>query len=315
MPVWCHYFMDIGIAMANYTPAGQRLVAAISVPVKAYAALLVSSAVVAWRAAIHPITAADADEHIEKLRRLPKGTPLVFRSPNNHIKRGTLQGWECNGGEPHICIRTAQRGKLTSKFPPELALGIEPMTRESYNVSEDLSVRKVVPEEEFEFLKAVLGDELAGRHVSVSRLDCAVVGAAKALREEAELEQVVLAHRKSSTARGHLSALARMHCTQAGNVPCRTAVISAGSVPGGSEEAPNVPVAVFSGSLAFLKWRYAFARSNWVAILDRTEARFDEAVAEANQEYILRRSESPAPVDLPTPPAGVEAMVFVEEVR
>lgn len=314
LPAWCRYFIDVGIAVAMHRPVEQRIVAVIAVPTKAYAALLLLSAAVTWLAAAKPTTDQCIHEHIEMLRRLPKGTPLVYRTQTNHIKRGTLQGWVGNGGEPYICMRMARRGKLTSRFPPEATLGIEPMARESYKVSKDLSVRKVVPDSEFEFLKAVLGDEIAGRHVSMSRNDCAVVGSAKTLREEAALVEVVLPRRRGNPARGQLSAIARLQCTQSGDVPCRTAVISAASAPDGREQAPASAVAVFSGSLAFLKWRHSFPLSNWVVVLDRTEARFGDAVAEANQEYIQRRSDSLVPVEMPVPPPGVETMVFMEDV-
>jgi hypothetical protein len=142
-------------------------------------------------------------------------------------------------------------------------------------------------------------------------MECVIVGTEGTLREEITATEFGVAAGDRIVAAGTLQDVLRVRRFSPG-ASYRSDVVSARAHSQDPHPLPEAPVVIFDGAGAFVRWSATANNKNVVAVLDRTEPRFAEAVAEANRRYAAGGSRS---VHLSGPgsaPAGVEFVVFEE---
>ena len=97
------------------------------------------------------------------------------------------------------------------------------------------------------------------------------------------------------------------------NIALRTVVIPVSRDPVDIEDL-DPAVTVLNGSNAILEQYGVCPRSNYVAILDRTEPRFADA-ANRIKDAFYGRHDLPAGVEPQVPPPAIEQMWFIEPSR
>src|SRR2546423_2536030 len=92
LPGWAQFMLDTGARAASTRPAEGRLVIAISLPARAFAAVLASASAVVTAFRDSP-PASDAAQHFEYLASLPDGTAIAHHRANS-VQQGRLIGVE-----------------------------------------------------------------------------------------------------------------------------------------------------------------------------------------------------------------------------
>src|SRR4051794_27947599 len=92
LPEWARFLLDVGARAAGSRPAEGRLVVALSLPARAFAAALASASAVVTAFRDSP-PASDAAEHFDYLSSLPEGTAISHHRANA-IEQGRLAGVE-----------------------------------------------------------------------------------------------------------------------------------------------------------------------------------------------------------------------------
>ena len=105
LPDWCYYCLKLGAVMACVSSSDRRLVLALAVPTRAYVAALISTGLVIERLD-KETEAGPVEDHIEMLRGLEKGTPVIIHEDTKKIK-GILVGVKDNfyGGKPFVGVQ------------------------------------------------------------------------------------------------------------------------------------------------------------------------------------------------------------------
>jgi hypothetical protein len=316
LPRWAQFFLDLGASIAAHEPQPHRVIVGLSVPTKTYASILAASGAIICLAQIRPLSDEQIQRHIDKLCMLTKGTPVTFRTLANYQKKGLFLGCETLEGQLYVCIALGAKGKHITKLPAAKATGIEPLEAGSFALRDSQRVWKIVSDEEFMFLKHLLGIEQAGMHLASSRLECNIVGTISSVRSDLSATTFSVTRSPSQSVQGNLDTLLRIRALQPESATYHTDVVSSMTQPPSNvSEQSNTTLTIFSGALGFLKWRHLYRRSNWLVVLDRTEPRYVEATAELNQEYVHRRSDAPFPVPLPPMPGGIESICYLEELQ
>lgn len=314
LPYWGQFFLEVGAQVARHPIGPYRCILGCAIPTKAYAAAFTATGVVTSLALANQFTPSDEAAHAEWLRHLEPGTPLIYRSGNKYAK-GVLDRWHLDNGIQYMRIKTSGSGKEAISVPPKLLLGVDLLHDATFRLPHKQTMRGIVSKEELDFVSVYLGNRLARELIAYSRLDCLVIGSKGQIRREAHDTRFAINHTSSRFVEGSLNMLVRIRELLGDNSAHRTALCSSSSLPEDQVSITNAPVVViFSGAASFLRWRDSWRSSHWIVLLDRTEPHFDEAVAELNQEYILRRVEEKLFEPLPTLPEGIETVWYHEEL-
>jgi hypothetical protein len=109
LPQWARRLVEVGVAVASHavTPE-QRLVAALAVPARAYAAVLGAIGVVVGRDPMSFSNDATTPEalaaHFDRLCELPRGTTVTVLTSGGSMKVGTVRGVEERAGVVEVIV-------------------------------------------------------------------------------------------------------------------------------------------------------------------------------------------------------------------
>lgn len=309
LPEWCRFYLELGARVSLERIPSARSVVALSVPTKAFAAPLLAAGATIASTLARSFTDADFRAHLEFLNSLPRDTPLSYRSPvGNNVKKCLFDGCDDGGPEPAVRIKVASNGNYTKRLPPRLAFGLEPMGSESYTLKYNQNGRCMVDDSEYRFLCSFLGAQRAGELLAFSSVESVVIGGANRFREE--IIAMALGVRGPSTEVALLGTLLGVRNPTSTNVALRTLAIPAFrdlTVTGDYDPS----VTILNGSNAILEQYGVCPRSNYVAILDRTEPRFADA-ANRIKDAFYRRLDLPDRVEPQAPPPAIEQIWFIE---
>ena len=255
LPDWARFMLDTGARAANTRPVEGRLVVAISLPVRAFAAVLASASAVVTGFRDSP-PASDAAQHFEYLASLPEGTAIAHHRANS-VQQGRLIGVEFDRGDsvPRIKFVTS-RGNLVRLLPEKLCTEIQVIEEPG-----TLRVHKQKLVKHPEFLSGALpGVDVAS--LSALPVSTASSSAFSTCSRTNCSPASSVPGRMTEVHEGTLQGIVRARDVGGTKHPYRSCVISASSDDGDAPVSAVSPrVAVFDGARAFNNWRSRVARS------------------------------------------------------
>jgi len=318
LPSWGQFFITLGADIYETLDPDRRLVVAIAVPTRVYAAVLLALGVIANGGG-----AGNGAAHVDQLSELAIDTPVfLFKEQTDGMYRakGLYKGYSLKnaGGEEifYIKVQLDRTGDASREFPLTMwssiqvaAFPVESMpTRETW--------RQVTVEDPFTAL--AVGRRHAKSLAMRSRLECVILGQASALSRETVDTPFAVRDQDGLFVKGRLQDLVRARRFSSGLEAFRSDVLPTDN-PDMDKVAGSLspPLAILDGSAAYLKWRHMFHESNRVIVLDRADRSFEEAVHTLNDEYTLERDvtlEGDGGIDLgfEAAPPGVDVMAFWE---
>lgn len=303
IPAWARFILDAGARAASARPGEGRLVLAVSLPARAFAAALASAAAVVTAFRDSP-PASDAAEHFDYLASLPEGTAISHHRANK-IEQGRLAGVEVdpNDAMPRVRIKLRNEDRL---LPVGLCTKVQ--------VIDDpgtLKAHKQTLVRDPDFLAGALPGVDVTSLSATTRLDCVVVGVQHLLQAELSAREFAVGD-DEAVHEGNLQGIARARDIGGSKDAYRCAVVPAGSDGGDVPITASVPrVAIFDGARAFNNWRSRWPDSNWLVVLDRGLPSADDGAAAVNQGYATRLADSDVLSGLEIP-AGIETLAYVE---
>jgi hypothetical protein len=275
-----------------------------AIPTRAYAAALIALGIVIERASV-PIVVGEDSEYLEFLKTVKPGTPIRYRDETG-LYPAEFVGIEQTPDRAVVKI-IQKRGK--EKCDCWWPLGVAKKRLQIVGNAEVDSHATVsthrIPFND-EFLRNILGDDIANNFATTSRLECVIIGHVNTLRYE--IKETILGFRGKHND-GSLQGVLRVRRFLGAGCAYRSNVIAVDKELGSAVVNEEIPQAViFDGATSFLKRREAWRKSNWIVVLDWTEPYFSEAVAQLNEEYVERRVDETT-IAVPT---GVEALSFWE---
>jgi hypothetical protein len=302
LPEWAQFMLGVGATAATFSSGEGRLVVAVSVPTRSFAAALAGAGSVVAAFAESQATGGPK-AHFKHLSLLPSGTPITHWSGNSS-EQGRLLGVRDDLGDskPRLVVELP---KVMLYLPEELCERIQVI-----DASGDLRTRrrKLIKAPEF-LTHALPGIDAQALSASTS-LDCVIIGVLHALEFELTAEPFA-AGPGLQNHEGSLQGIVRARRLAGENDPYRSELISASSEPEGTVADAAPTVAIFDGATAFNNWRFACRASNWVVVIDRSSPSIDDAAAAINQSYAARIRDSDA-LDGLDAPAGVEVVAYLE---
>jgi hypothetical protein len=304
LPAWARFLLEAGAAVATHRAGDGRLVVAVSVPTRAFAAALAGASAVVSAFVADPAL-LDGAEHFQHLSSLPPGTAVTLRTGNS-IEQGTLLGvnYDAAPGDPRPRLKV-QLAKMISYLDERGCDRIQVI-----NDPGELGTRrrKLVRAPEF------LSRAVAGVDVQVlsatTRLDCVVVGVLTALQHELK-DELFAAGDDGASHEGSLQSILRTKQLGGTNDHYRSAVIPSSAEAGEARPDGSPAAVIFDGSAAFNNWRSFWPDSNWLVILDRSSPSAEDGAAAIANSFSRRLRECDV-LSTSDVPAGVEMVAYVE---
>jgi hypothetical protein len=310
LPNWGTFFIELGRRVAEWETGSNRLVVALAIPTRAYAAALTAFGVVVTRATLSNSQIEDTNKYFERLCNLPQGTPVSFSNKSRKFK-AFYEGVDKISGQRRLRIRveSCQTGGLTHLVGLEEAHKIKIRTTPIRNLPKKQNGRKIFASSKF--LEDILGVDKAKTCFNEAQLDCIIFGKRNILKKE--IKQTSFAGSPSFKKKGVLQDVLRVrHFSSTDNLAYRSEVFSVTARKRPRLSDSTIPfVTIFDGASSFIKWRDDWRSCHWIILLDRTEIHFQEAVDIVNQDYINRVDEEEIP-NLPSRPPGVELVNYQE---
>jgi hypothetical protein len=296
--------LDAGSRAASIQHDEARVVIALSLPARAFAAVLAAAAAAVTAFRENP-PASDEAEHFDYLASLPEGTAISHRRGNS-VEQGRIACVEVgDDGRPRVRVKLSTEETL---LPVNLCSRIQ--------VVDDpgtLAARRRTLVREPEFLaRALPGFDVIALSAT-TRLDCVLVGVQRTLEAELTAREFGAGH-DDAVYEGNLQGIVRARDIGGARDAYRSALVPAASDDGDAPIAASVPkVAIFDGARAFNNWRSRWPRSNWLVLLDRGLPSAPDGAAAVNQGYATRLDSFDALAGLDIP-AGVETLAYLERL-
>lgn len=300
LPTWARSFLEVGAQMGELGVDSQgAAVLVLVLPTRAFAAALCAAGVVLQQLTLS--LKADTESRFALLQALPSGTVVTYYTQTGRLFRGTLI--KCLDELVVIKIGTGADITINKKF----AHVVEVSALQSTTLPDQASSK--APPESGAFLNA-LGSRLALTGAALSRLDCVIVGVEAILRSEIQSMRLSFPDLSGEYIEENLQELLRVRRFSKNSSVYRSDVLS---VMGGRSKAVKLDppcVAIFDGAAAFLKRGAIWPDVPKIVVLDRAERYLDDALAEANREYLQRKVEDLSPQPFISGLSASEALVY-----
>jgi hypothetical protein len=317
IPEWAKFFINIGNFIADYETAN-HLILGIAVPTGAYAAALTAFGVVASLAKKIDYD-DDPTKHFQKICSLTVGTPVTYIE-KNRIKKGIFKGCELMRETPRretlfigIQLESKAGGGLTIWLPPKESFRVKEVQAQTVMLPKRQKGRRMVRYEGF--ISSLLCGVNIKDFVLNTRLECTIIGNVSLLRSEIK-DSIFSCRPSDSSLSGTLQDILRARQFLGENDSYRTEILkSIGKNPPQTFRGEKPYLVIFAGANGLVKWRENFRRSHWVALLDRSEPLYTDAVTTLNQDYIQNRISGAKLQSIPKIPMGIEMIAFEERLR
>jgi hypothetical protein len=302
IPRWAEYLVRLGAECATL-PGAPGSTLALVLPTRAYASMFCALGIVLRRASVAVPT--DVDAHYSRLRELPRGTPVTFRT-KTAVSRfpGWLMGSESISGVDFLIIQPS-KGSTTIKVSRAYALDVIPTDRVMAELPDHpvcKAVRGYGP-----LLGTLAPVRLAWQFLVASRLECVIVGS------EATIRQEIMSSRFSLPAagpgiEGSAQELLRVRRFITGDGAHKSDVFSGTGSRQAEARAAEPAVAIFDGAKSLLRWGTLWQAASRIVLLERTDSRLADAAEEIDRLFFQQRAI--APDALQGTPPGVEGIRF-----
>lgn len=316
-PAWARYFFNAAAACASAesapSVAGSRSILCLAVPSRSFAAAMAACGIVITRAAL-PSEQPSAKKHFELICSLPEKTPVSLLNGRKKLK-GLFDGCDDHLGlkVARIMVNQKSAGGGSYLIPEAGALRVEVLPVGTVNLPKRQKGRPIP--QATDLARYILVNEQALAFARQPLLECLIVGRVNILRREITETEFAVSSDRILYHEGRLQDILQVRRLLNGNAPYRTDIYRVnGKPPVFASEGVNPTFVIFDGATGLIRWRDHVRDSNWIVILDKTDARFREAAEVLNQAY-LNRIDDNLLVNLPSPPAGVEVMSFYERGR
>lgn len=304
LPNWAQACFHLGSMIVRWDDSRARIVVALALPTRAYAALTVSAGIVLERAKIQII---DTQANFQHLLKLPLGTALLYKLRGRPL-RAVFDGTQVIHGETRIRVRVQKKsaGGGTHLLDASQSLAVEVVTDIDGEGALSHRFQRAKNSRDL-FLKNLLSHVEVDEVLLYPRFDCLIIGTIIPLRNEMKLQLATSGRHgiQSGTLQDILKI--RKFIGQGHTYRSEVMAVLAEDLP----ESSTPYATVFDGALSFLKWRDTWRQTNWIVVLDRTEPHFADAVNILNQEYVSDRLDTALPV-LPQLPEGMDLLLFKE---
>jgi len=305
LPYWGNFYIELGFRIAQSASTKQRLVVGIATPTRAYCTPMLALGVVLY--GLSNAVSKSNTARFDALYALPKGSQVLYRKPSGETVRGKIADSFEENGERRVRIQIAKHAWRVVNV--ELADSVQPVSGDQWKIPGGATGRKVTSATSFSDhiiaqvgaqsspmdstahvsivgLRSVLGDE-------IRRLQLSVTSGGQ--RHTGSLQDALMVKQLTSSDRFRSELLA----TDGRRTPRPANNASSGLV-------------IFDGARSYLRHVHLWRNWNHVALLDRTEPRFDDGVVSINERMtqtrrILGGIEPPDPI-----PASTEIVVFQE---
>ena len=306
--------MHLGAEAVQDNNDQQRLVIALAVPTRSYAAVLLAvGAIVSNAKTINAAGQVSPESHFEMLCGLPTETSVILREEGKPVK-GIFVGTRDfkNDGNLRIGvqIQNSKGGALTTWLSRETSQKVQVSSMPWSRLPKDADNAREVDTSSSEFTSEIFQGIDLWNFVTESSLDCVILGNVGTLEKEATTTKLSIGSRGTEASAGSLQDILRICRLFRNNEAFRSQILSVNSNEHAKLSEGMLPrMVIFDGAVGFLKWRHYWSQSNWVVILDRTETRFLEAVQSVNEEFLSRIDERELNLSNPTP-QSVELKAF-----
>lgn len=305
LPEWCLSLLDLGKRLAMIESTASRVVIALAVPTRAFASVLIATGMIIANST-KQLDSLTRNQHLKHISSLKPGTNVVYRDSKREFK-GKVASYDKVDGELVIKIQIGIIDYRSFRLR-DCASYITVSERE-VKFRDYQKVKSV--KTPGEFLKSFLGDTYAKELMSRTEFECLIVGQRSAIESEVLETKIGFENSQSSTL-GSLQEVLRIREFLRPDQPYRCSVISSSSADISEEMGDLHPsLVIFDSAHAFIKHNHNWPSIHCVAILDRTERSFMEAVGLLNQNYINRVENELFEFSLNLPDS-IEAMVFQE---
>jgi hypothetical protein len=312
-PAWAKFFIRLGAAISSQIAINRRLIAAVSIPTRSYAAPLAAFGVVVSRSS-SVVEQSSAPEHFQLLLQAKKGTPVTLLKEGIKHK-GVIDG-PCSIGD-RIWLRIKIRGGELSAWAlveSSAAREVELISDEEERIPKRITGKPVTPVTTF--TKSVIGADTATSFTTTSRLDCVLVGRVKRLQTEiSQTKFAVGTEPNGQFSIGTLQDVLRVRRFLDPREHFRADIVSTSSRRVTKAPSAVPAVVVFDGSASFLRSRGLFEAANWIVVLDRTDASFAEAMTICNQDYVKKRIDESGLEGFSDIPNGIDLVSYYESRR
>jgi hypothetical protein len=306
LPAWAKFLLDLGFVLATQSNSGNRIVAGLALPIRSYAAPFIATSIIAGKLSL--LTEInDAAERFEQISSLPIGTPLIYRKIGKRIK-GIFDGIEEVKGCVMILLRAYDE---LYKIPSALALQVDiPSTvPKSLPRRSNRRTKTAIPP----FLSLFLGQERAKAVVLQSHLDCMIIGPIAPLTAEVTGTKLAVQDSTGAFVPGTFQDIIRVQRLAKEAESYRSELYYTHMRELEEQRQENPVFVIFDGAASFLKWRDFWRYSNWVVLLDQTEADFTTAVHTFNEDCVKNEVKK-ADLSIPlSPPSRMPIAVYQED--
>lgn len=305
LPRWARFLIEIGRSAVRAASDDGLLTVALALPTRRFAACLVASGGV-----ISAYEGADAFSlraHFARVAAAPIDTPLRLTS-RSRVFRGRLRGVRSGPTEPLIGVQVedARSGGLIRWIPLSLCRDVELADEDAEFELPQHAKGQALPHMSG-FLRTVLAPLDTRGYLLSGEIECAITGSVRTLMAEAQED--VLAARREGTAPvavGNLNDILQIR--RLSTAP-HTALVPATARRSPRQQRVEPILLVHDGATGYLRSGRPSSTPVMVVVLDRTEPRFDEAVAQLDQDFVRRTDDQALNLDGGVPP-GVEVLSF-----
>lgn len=290
LPTWARGLFELGAAAASHSDADGPLVAAMSLPARPYAAVLLGAGIVYARATVAAISdGGRADQDAARARAIVPGTPVVYIKDQRRYS-GIFEGRTDLGGRAFLTVAIPGKrgGTELHSFPEDEAWRIEEPT---VGRPTPPSLRSQPVVRRRSFLLQALGPGGLAWLSRMHSLECVLVGKRSILRCEAFEVRLGIPFGERRIVTARLSDLLRIRTIVGDGQPFASDLVatSNGRLAVGSQPRVVAPrVVIYDGAAGFLKWRHQWPDAHWVVLLDPTDARCTDAAGIIKTLYATR---------------------------
>lgn len=277
-PDWFRFLFALGTVVGR---GPERMRCAVILPISRISTAAVCAGVVVARAAAEWGMSPDIEQHVRRLQQLPQGAAVTLIRAKR-LLRGLFRGVRTTDDGRILIgvqVESDKAGRLTHWVDVREAAGIQP----------SVETRRLPDSQKGEPIRqgSALLDHVFGpaaeSFARAVRTEAICIGNKRALVED--LTGVTLRWRANARAKGTLVDLARVADIGVIARVSRARWQAASSRPDHTAADANA-VVIFTDAHAFLRGREGWGRASWIALLDRSEASFEEAAETSKQIYL-----------------------------
>ena len=306
LPDWARDLIQVGENVSARAGATKPVMAVLSLPVRAFAAVLTSTGAIVHRVT-DPQRVLSVDDHFHRVASKSAGTAVTV-TRGTRLLMGLFLGTEDRDGTSYLLVRlTGEGGGNETIWVHRAQCHRVQLRPEPYELTDRRASKKA--SRPTRFLIDCLDELPASTLVKRARTDCVLRGHVSVLETELRDHQFQV----NAGRVGTLAQILRPKRFVPQGTPHRSIILPLGdSLP--SIDSPDPPVLVFDGALSFLKGSKHVPAYNSIIILDRTEPRYNDAVDGILALLRTRGNRCEPPDALATIPRGLELLLIEVDI-